>query len=323
MRGDGFKMAALVAAGAFVGAGLVLAGARAAQPAAVPPAPVRVVVVLPPREPEASATGDDASARRGAEADRVPTAPVPAASALQRVASAVRTSLAASARPERVAASLRGSVAAAVQRQRAASAPQAPVLAAKPERAANVRHGPKGAAAKPERLAKAVRAPSSTPATAARTAGQPGRRLSPEVVARLRTPKGAHSEQVRRLLERAGRLLERGARWDAMALYARVLQAHPGDADALMGVALCRFELGDRKTARRLLDRLLARAPSHGPAAILRGFLEQLARRPAAAVSWYRQALEHLDDDAALAEELRQVVAALGGDARPSLAEAR
>ena len=307
MRGEGFKMAAVVAAGALVGAGLVLAGARAAQPAQVPPAPVRVVVVLPPREPEASITGDDASARRGAEADRVPTAPVAAASALQRVANAVRTSLAASARPERVVASLRGSVAAAVQRQRAASAPQAPELAAKPER-----------------LAKAVAAPASSErvATPARAAGQSGRRLSPEVVARLRTPKGAHSEQVRRALEQAGRLLERGVKWDALALYARVLQAHPGDADALMGVALCRFELGDRKTARRLLDQLLARTPSHGPAAILRGFLEQLARRPAAAVSWYRQALEHLDDDPALAEELRQVVAALGGDARPSLAEA-
>lgn len=290
MRGDGVKMAALLAAAAVVGAGLVLAGARAAQPLAEAPqapAPVRIVVLWAPAPPATPPAARD-TADAGPAAAVVATKPGMEA---KRPAQVVKP-----ARPSP------GPVARAVA---PATGTTKSKRAGKPRAVAVTGEGP-GAVAKPSR------AP-----------GQSGRRLSPEVVARLRAPTGEHSEEVRRLLERAGRLLERGARWEAMAVYARLLKAHPGDADALMGVALCRFELGERAKARRLLDRLLARTPSHGPAAILRGFLEQLAGRRASAVAWYQRALTHLDEDPALSDELRQVVASLGGDATQSLAEAR
>lgn len=255
-------MMVVVAVAAVAGACLVVLGARAARPVEAPaaPAPVCIVVVLPPALalPPVTATSSIASAASASEA-QTPVEEVRPAVVLPRT----------EARPD---------------------AREAPPVTTRPKRVG--------------------------------ASGQPARRLSAEMVAWLHAPTGSHSQSTRRLLERAGRLLERGARWDAMALYARVLKAHPAEDDALMGVALCRFELGDRAKARRLVDQLLARRPSHAPAAILRGFLEQLAGRAAAAVAWYQRALAQLDGDPALSGELQQVVMSLGADATEPLAEA-
>lgn len=130
------------------------------------------------------------------------------------------------------------------------------------------------------------------------------------VVARLRRTNHQHRGDIARLLAAGARALERGASWTALKNYLGALELAPRDEDALVGVALCRYELGQWQIARRVLNRVLARDPSHPEAFILRGFIAQLAGEPTTAIDWYERALIRVGD-AALEEELRSVVASL------------
>jgi tetratricopeptide (TPR) repeat protein len=67
---------------------------------------------------------------------------------------------------------------------------------------------------------------------------------------------------------RAGALYRSGRPWEALAEYERLRAERPDDADVLLGLARCRYNLNEADEARRLLDDLLERQPDH-PAALL------------------------------------------------------
>jgi tetratricopeptide (TPR) repeat protein len=162
-----------------------------------------------------------------------------------------------------------------------------------------------------------VAPPLAPPASPAPVAAQAPRARRPSlsklpdgVFARLRRSHRQYSGEVAKLLGSGSHLLEEGASWKAMVNYSAALDLDRGNRDALMGLALCHYELGHAKETNQLLQRLLAADRTHPEALILRGFMAQLAGKSARAVEWYERALPRIDDDA-VAEELRAVIAAL------------
>ena len=130
------------------------------------------------------------------------------------------------------------------------------------------------------------------------------------VVARLRRPEASPNRVVARELIAGAHALERGTAYTAWAHFTRALQLDHDHHDALMGVALCHYELNQGGAADRALTRLLSLDPTHPEASILRGFTAQLAGDANAATDWYERALPRLEDDAAAAE-LRSVIVML------------
>ena len=137
------------------------------------------------------------------------------------------------------------------------------------------------------------------------------------VVAGLRRSGGSATGAVARELVAGARALERGTAYTAWAHFTRALTLDRDNRDALMGVALCHYELEQKGAADRALTRLLTLDPTHPEASILRGFIAQLAGDQGSAIEWYERALPRLEDDA-VAEELRAVIAWL----RPQLSYA-
>jgi tetratricopeptide (TPR) repeat protein len=77
----------------------------------------------------------------------------------------------------------------------------------------------------------------------------------------------------------------------AMKYYQAYLESHPGDADALFGLAKCQFtHQGDGPSARATLEELLSEHPYHFAGLYLRAQLEQ-AEAPEKALPWLRRAL--------------------------------
>lgn len=136
------------------------------------------------------------------------------------------------------------------------------------------------------------------------------RQLPDGVVARLRRAHRKYDGEMGRLLGAGAHLLDKGATWKAMVSYSDAYDLNRGNRDALMGLALCHYELGHPKETRQLLQRVLAADRGHPEASILRGFMAQLAGDSARAIEWYERALVRIDDDAA-AGELRTVIASL------------
>lgn len=136
------------------------------------------------------------------------------------------------------------------------------------------------------------------------------RQLPDGVVARLRRAHRKYDGEMGRLLGAGAHLLEEGATWKAMVSYSDAFDLNRGNRDALMGLALCHYELGHPKETKQLLQRVLAADRGHPEASILRGFMAQLAGDSARAIEWYERALVRIDDDAA-AGELRTVIASL------------
>ena len=130
------------------------------------------------------------------------------------------------------------------------------------------------------------------------------------VFARLRRSNHQYKGELARLLGSGSHLLEDGASWKAMFEYSGALKLDPRNRDALMGLALCHYELGHGKQTRQLLQRVLTVDHTHPEALILRGFIAQLAGQPARAIDWYERALPRIDDEA-VSEELRNVIAGL------------
>lgn len=136
------------------------------------------------------------------------------------------------------------------------------------------------------------------------------RQLPDGVVARMRRAHRKYDGEMGRLLGAGAHLLEEGATWKAMVSYSDAYDLNRGNRDALMGLALCHYELGHPKETRQLLQRVLAGDRGHPEASILRGFMAQLAGDSARAIAWYERALVRIDD-AAAAGELRTVIASL------------
>ncbi len=172
-------------------------------------------------------------------------------------------------------------------------------------------------AAKQQTKAAATRPVAKVAAKTARVARARRTALSqlPEgVVVGLRRSGDGATGAVARELVAGARALERGTAYTAWAHFTRALVLDHDNRDALMGVALCHYELDQKRAADRALTRLLALDPTHPEASILRGFIAQLAGDQAAAIEWYERALPRLTDDA-VADELRAVIAWL----RPQL----
>ena len=101
-----------------------------------------------------------------------------------------------------------------------------------------------------------------------------------------------------------------GAAYTAWSHFTRALQLEGDNHQALMGVALCHYELNQKRAADRALARLLVLDPTHPEASILRGFMAQLSGDSSAAIEWYERALPRSQDDE-VAAELRSVIASL------------
>src|SRR5262249_50773686 len=68
-------------------------------------------------------------------------------------------------------------------------------------------------------------------------------------------------------------LLKRSRAADALGAFEELHRRRPDNVDAAVGLARCRFALGDFDAAGRLLDEALARDPNHAAALAVRGQL--------------------------------------------------
>ena len=92
-------------------------------------------------------------------------------------------------------------------------------------------------------------------------------------------------------LGRAGALYRLGRPWDALRQYEELRLPGESDAPVLLGLARCRYSLGEVDAARRLLDELLQRHPDQWDAFLERGRLELHAGQAAEAEKWLRRAV--------------------------------
>lgn len=157
-------------------------------------------------------------------------------------------------------------------------------------------------------------APAPKPTTARSTLKTTGTRLTrvPSIaLARLRRGNPGLSKAVAYELARGTRALEHGTAYTAYSHFLQASKFDPKNADALMGIALCHFELDQRGATKRALSKVFAIDANHPEASILQGFIAQLARDSGTAVESYQRALGRIDDDE-VALELRSVIAQLG-----------
>jgi tetratricopeptide (TPR) repeat protein len=87
----------------------------------------------------------------------------------------------------------------------------------------------------------------------------------------------------------AGALYRVGRPLEAALLYER-LREQADNPDVLLGLARCRFNLGELDEARHLLDELLAQHPDHPAGLVERGALAFHARQLGEAEKWLRRA---------------------------------
>jgi tetratricopeptide (TPR) repeat protein len=106
-----------------------------------------------------------------------------------------------------------------------------------------------------------------------------------------------------------------GRSWEAVPHYECLRQRQPGNADVLLGLARCRYELHESAAAREMLDALLLEHPEHAPALLERGRLEFHTGNTAAAESWLRRAAERAPLDHDTQRALLLCLQALGKDA--------
>jgi tetratricopeptide (TPR) repeat protein len=81
----------------------------------------------------------------------------------------------------------------------------------------------------------------------------------------------APSSEARR--GRAAALYRTGRPWEALVEYERLRREKPDDADVLLGLARCRYNMNEADEARRLLDALLEQHPDHPAGLLERGRL--------------------------------------------------
>lgn len=93
-------------------------------------------------------------------------------------------------------------------------------------------------------------------------------------------------------LGRAGALYRLGWPSDALLQYEQLRSLGESDAEVILGLARCRYSLGEVDEARRLFDELLAQHPNHWNTLLERGRLELHAGHPAEAEKWLRRAVE-------------------------------
>lgn len=93
-------------------------------------------------------------------------------------------------------------------------------------------------------------------------------------------------------LGRAGVLYRLGRPWDALLEYEQLHSPEDAHAEVLLGLARCRFNLGEVDEARRLLDELLGRQPDNRDALLERGRLALHAGQLAEAEKCLRQAAD-------------------------------
>lgn len=111
-------------------------------------------------------------------------------------------------------------------------------------------------------------------------------------------------------LERAATAVQQGAFVRASTLYLRALRAEPKNPDAWYGLALCRFELGQRRLAVAAGQRALKLAPRHPEAAMLMGFIAQESKAFDTARGLYEVSLA-ASPEGPWATELKSVLANL------------
>ena len=135
-------------------------------------------------------------------------------------------------------------------------------------------------------------------------------RVPSSVLARLRRGNPGLSKALAYELARGTRALERGTAYTAYSHFLQALKYDAKSSDALMGIALCHYELEQKGATRRALAKVFALDATHPEASILSGFIAQLAHDSGAAVEWYQRALGRIED-AEVAGELRSVISQL------------
>jgi tetratricopeptide (TPR) repeat protein len=100
-------------------------------------------------------------------------------------------------------------------------------------------------------------------------------------------------------LRLAEELYHLGRPREAIAHYEYLRTREPENADVLLGLARCRFDLAEWPAADALLDTLLAGSPSHAAAFTERGRLAFHERHPEQAETWLRQAVKLAPHDRA------------------------
>jgi hypothetical protein len=166
-------------------------------------------------------------------------------------------------------------------------------------------------------------APSTRAPPAALKAVRTSSDLPEGLVAHLnRSPRPQRRADVSRLLAHGALSLGDGNARQALGFYATALKLDATNADARFGIALCRWEMGERRTALAVLTQVLAIDPNHPEAAILRGFVAQLAGQTGQAIDWYERAISRLDDQTVV-DELHAVVSSLREQSAEQTATAR
>jgi predicted Zn-dependent protease len=105
--------------------------------------------------------------------------------------------------------------------------------------------------------------------------------------------------------------------------FEELLKRRSADSSVLVGLASCRAAAGRDDEAIRLLDEVLSREPSNGPALRERGMLEVSRDRPEQAESWLRRATEAMPTDMVSHYNLYQCLLKLNRDTDASAQFAR
>lgn len=93
-------------------------------------------------------------------------------------------------------------------------------------------------------------------------------------------------------LGRAGALFRLGQPWDALVQYEQLRPLGESQGEVMLGIARCRFNLGELDAARQLLDELLEQSPQKWDALLERGRLALHSGQPAEAEKWLRRAVD-------------------------------
>lgn len=93
-------------------------------------------------------------------------------------------------------------------------------------------------------------------------------------------------------LGRAATLFRLGRPWDALLEYEQLRLLYESQAEVLLGLAHCRYNLGEVNETRQLLDEMVDRYPDRWDALLERGRLALHEGRPAEAERWLRRAAD-------------------------------
>jgi tetratricopeptide (TPR) repeat protein len=110
---------------------------------------------------------------------------------------------------------------------------------------------------------------------------------------------------------------------EAMPHYRELLEGHPDDPEALLGLATCCQAQGEFSEAAAALDRLLQIDPERGSALALRGRVAYALGNPREAEKWLQQGLARAPHDAPAYYALSRCLRDRGDQAGASRAQAR